>query len=65
MRLYELLRDARFVLATTAAVDIDRPSIVRATYSDPASRRQCWSVPMAMPRGPANGLPAQRKSQRR
>jgi FAD binding domain len=35
-RLYEVLRDARFVLATTAAVEIDRPDIVRATYSDPA-----------------------------
>ena len=35
-RLYELLRDGRFVVVTAAPVDIDRPDIVQAVDANPA-----------------------------
>ena len=34
-RLYELLRDGRFVLVTAAPVEIDRPDIVHAVDANP------------------------------
>ena len=33
-RLYELLREGRFVMVTNARVDVDRPDVVHAVHRD-------------------------------
>jgi 2-polyprenyl-6-methoxyphenol hydroxylase-like FAD-dependent oxidoreductase len=54
-RVYELLREGKFVLVTAAPVELDRPDLVHAVDAIRNCPMPCSSAPTVMSRGRANG----------